>query len=155
MERALITECNNCNIIIHTNCLRKARFSCINSRLYCCSCSPNVKPIYNPFENFDNLRVSGATDDPDKHYESDITDVFEELGIIRNILNSCKPLRSISEFNKHIESLDISDCNFSSIFKNIDGNKTNFDSAEKYASLPLILLISIRLQDHLKIFYIL
>ncbi len=127
-----VTECKNCNILIHTNCFRRAGFSRINSRLYCSNCSINVKPIYNPFENLDGLRVSRESDDFDKHYESDITDIFDELGIIKNLLNSCKSLRSISEFNKHLESFDITDCNFSTIFRNIDGNKTNFDSFAVY-----------------------
>ncbi len=62
-----ITECNNCDILIHTNCFRKAGFQCINNRLYCCHCSLNVKHIYNPFENLDNLRVSRGNDNDDKH----------------------------------------------------------------------------------------
>ncbi len=123
-----ITEYNNCNILIHTNCLSKAGFSRINIRLYCCNCALTVKPIYNPFENLDGLRVSSESDDVDKHYENDISDVFDELRIMRNLLNSCQSIRSVSEFNRQIESFDITDCNFSTIFKNIDGNKTNFDS---------------------------
>ncbi len=122
-----ITECNNCNLLIHTNCFRKAGFSRINSRMYCCNCAPTVKPIYNPFENLDALKVSRESGDLDKHYENDITDVFDELKIMRNLLNTCRSLRSVSEFNKHIESFEITDGNFSTIFKNIDGNKTNFD----------------------------
>ncbi len=95
--------------------------------MYCCNCAPTVKPIYNPFENLDALKVSRESGDLDKHYENDITDVFDELKIMRNLLNTCRSLRSVSEFNKHIESFDITDCNLSTIFKNIDGNKTNFD----------------------------
>ena len=124
-----IAECHNCNILIHAKCFRKAGFNRINSHYFCCDCSPSIKRRYNPFENLDNLdRGFGQTDDSDKHYENDITNIFDELGTVRNLLNSCKSLRSASDFNNALEWLDVTDCNFSTLFKNIDGNKTNFDS---------------------------
>ncbi len=85
-----IAECNNsnCNIVIHTKCFKKAEFSHINGQLYCCNCSLHVKPIYNPFENLDGLKLSSESEDLDKHYENDITDVFDELSTMRNLLNS-------------------------------------------------------------------
>ncbi len=72
--------------------------------------------------------MSRESDNLDRHYENDVTEIFDELGIMKNLLNSCKSLRSVSEFNKQLEPFEINDCNFSSLFKNIDGNKTNFDS---------------------------
>jgi hypothetical protein len=121
-----VVECKLCNIPIHARCHKKAGFVLINNKFYCQNCSLDVEPIYNPFE--DIASISESNSDHDKHYENDITDVFDELETMRNLLNSCKSLGSASDLNRQLQLLDINDCNFSTMFKNIDGNKSNFDS---------------------------
>ena len=49
---------------------------------------------------------------------NDITDVFDELEVMCNLLNACKSLGSISDFNRQIRLLDIGDSNIST-FLNI------------------------------------
>ena len=119
-----MTECKMCNIAIHSKCCKKAEFVLINNKFYCQSCLPKVEPIYNPFED---LYSAGDSSNDSKHYENNITDVFDELEVMRTLLNTCKSLGSISEFNRQVQLLDIDDSNFSTLFKNIDGNRSNFD----------------------------
>jgi hypothetical protein len=66
--------------------------------------------------------------DNDKFYDEHPTNIIDDLNKIKNLLNSCKPLQSLSQFNDYVTDSNLNKNNFSSLFLNIDGNKTNFDN---------------------------
>ena len=123
-----ITECDECNCIIHTNCFKKAKFQTINNRSYCHNCKEKIERVYNPFESL--CRANSDNDYNDRHYNTEIGDSFEELSTISQLLNNCTRYKTISDFNKSllIENIALENKKFSVMFQNIDGNKTNFDN---------------------------
>ena len=80
----------------------------------------------------DGLKNSATTtsenEHSDRHYENDISTVFDELNCVSSILNSCKSIESISEFNRIAELQGTVNSTFSTVFQNLDGNKSNFDN---------------------------
>ena len=126
-----ITECAKCNLAEHTKCLKKSdKFKSINDKLYCENCCDSIPNIYNPFRNLNgtSLNDRDSNDNHDRHYENNLEDVFEELNEASNILEHCKSLKSTSELDRHAELNGVSCTNFSTLFQNIDGNRSNFDS---------------------------
>ena len=128
-----ISECQNhhCNSIIHTRCFKKSTFGLINNKIYCQNCCSNIDVIYNPFENLKAAKPSNDCIDDmhsDKFYEGDPLEIIDEFTTISNLLNNCKSLKTVPDLNRCITSDGITSSNFSTLFLNIDGNKSNFDS---------------------------
>ena len=123
-----VTECDKCNCIIHTNCFKKSKFQVINNRSYCNDCNKTIERIYNPFESLCRSRSQDSFSD--RPYNSEISDCFEELSAISQLLNKCMRHKTIYNFNSSLNNSDtsLSNKNFSVMFQNIDGNKTNFDN---------------------------
>ena len=122
-----ITECDQCNCIIHTNCFKKS-FKVINNKNYCNNCKDTIDRIYNPFESL--CRSYSESDYSDRPYNAEIGDCFEDLSAISQLLNNCMCYKTINDFNKSLsdENMPLTNKKFSILFQNIDGNKTNFDS---------------------------
>ena len=55
-------------------------------------------------------------------------EIFDDIFAASNILETCKSNKTILEFNRSFELKGANDLNFSTLFQNIDGNKSNFDS---------------------------
>ena len=119
-----ISECNSCNLVIHTKCFKKSNFNMINNKIYCFKCSEGVKILYNPFEKLYSLNDENVGD---KFYEENYSDIIGDIHAISNILNNCKSISTIEELNKLIKINKIKS-NFSTLFINIDGNCSNFDT---------------------------
>ena len=127
-----ITECGKCNLAIHTKCLKKfGKFKSINNKSYCENCFDSVPKIYNPFRNLNGSSLNNSNQNDgnnDRNYENNLEDVFEELNEASNILEYCKSLKSTSELDRHVELKGVYCTNFSTLFQNVDGNRSNFDS---------------------------
>ena len=125
-----ITECELCNCIIHTKCFKKSSYKKINGKNYCNVCKESIDVIYNPFESL--CRSYSENDHNDRHYNSEIGDCFEDLSKISDLLNSCTRYRTIGDLNNSISQNSYKNENFSIMFQNIDGNKSNFDAFAVY-----------------------
>ena len=122
-----ITECGKCTCIIHRSCFKKSLFQIINNRNYCKNCKDSIEHVYNPFEIL--CRSNSQSEYSDRPYNAEIGDCFEEISAISNLLNGCNRHKTIKEFNNSMqESTSLINKNFSLLFQNIDGNKTNFDN---------------------------
>ena len=99
----------------------------VNNKIYCFKCSESVKIIYNPFEQLYSLNDEV---DCDKFYEDDSSNIVSEIHTVSNILNNCKSINTINDLNECIKSnkIECTDKNFSTLFLNIDGNRSNFDA---------------------------
>ena len=119
-------ECCKCKKIIHAKCFKNSNINFINGELICITCSGNPSSIkYNPFSSFKNYFT---VESDDIHSSSfDPCDVFEDIEKMSNILKECK-LNSSSEFHNTLKEKNLNTNNFSSLFSNIDGNQSNFDS---------------------------
>ena len=125
-----ITECKKCGTAIHTKCVKKSNFELVNDKWYCETCCDTIDHIYNPFRNLNGPAIDKNPDsnESDKHYDCNIEDVFDDLTDASNILENCKLFKSISELNRNFELKGVTNKNFSTIFQNIDGNRSNFDN---------------------------
>ena len=126
-----INECKKCNTIIHTKCVKKSSFELVNDKWYCQNCSIDIVKIYNPFRNL-NGNSSGSdtidNSDSDRHYDVNIEDTLCDLADASSILENCRSLKSIAAVNRHFELKGVTSCSFSTIFQNVDGNRSNFDN---------------------------
>ena len=131
-----ITECMKCNIVIHTKCLKISNFELINEKWYCENCSETIAYIYNPFRNLSGPShgKEEETEYSDKHYDYNIEEVFNDLADASNILEYCKSLKSAGEFNRFCELKGVNNSNFSTLFQNVDGNRSNFDNFAAHIS---------------------
>ena len=114
-----ITECQNCNSVIHTKCYKKSNFNSIENLQYCQDCTLEIQPKYNPF----SFQRTSYNKDGDHHYDEDITETLDILNTASHILNSCTA-HTINDLSK---TLGPNKSDFSTMFLNIDGNKSNFD----------------------------
>ena len=125
-----ITECKKCGIAIHTKCVKKSAFKRVNESWYCVTCSDTIDPIYNPFRNLNGPNYNNQLDnnESDRFYDNNIEDILDDLTDASGILENCKSFKSISELDRHLELKGATNKNFSTIFQNIDGNRSNFDN---------------------------
>ena len=115
------TECSKCDTIIHTKCYKKMKFSFVNKSHYCSKCQATIPQMYNPFDELETYNTNNVDSDTDNFYDQSFTDSINTLHKASKILDNCK------EFNsEELRSTQFGD--FSSLFYNIDGNKTNFDT---------------------------
>ena len=124
-----ITECGKCRALIHTKCFKKSTFKMRNKISYCVKCLEDVIEIYNPF---DSIAIGEGTakvdEDSEKFYDFDLKNISQEFSTISNVLNNCKSVRDIASFNETTGPTENSkNHRFSTLFENIDGNKSNFD----------------------------
>ena len=114
------TECQTCTKIIHTKCFKKADFVNRNNKFLCRKCQGETPIVYNPFKTMNDEVIS----DSDRFYDQNITDYIEPLANASNVLDNCKNISAADV--KHL--LTTAEGDFTSIFYNIDGNKSNFDT---------------------------
>ena len=110
-----ICECNTnkCNCVIHTKCYKKSTFEKINNNFYCNDCKTEIITRYNPYKS--DVEV-------DDEENSDVTETLQKMS---NVLETCKSY-TVDDFNS-IRDHDFTE-NMSTLFLNIDGNRTNFDN---------------------------
>ena len=115
------TECSKCDKIVHTKCYKKMKFSLVNKSHYCSNCQTSIPQMYNPFDQLETCNPHNGNNDTDNHYDQSFTESISTLQKASKILDNCR------EFNTN-ELISTEFGNFSSLFYNIDGNKTNFDT---------------------------
>ena len=97
----------------------------VNGGNYCCKCAQSIDVRYDPFLCLDSRR---AMDDM-HFYDEELTETIDIVRTSSDILQNCLGLADITGFNHMIErNLEISNSHFSSMFFNLDGNKSNFDT---------------------------
>ena len=122
-----ITECLLCMIIIHTKCFKQSNIKLVNNNYYCSNCATHVDVRYDPFLNTycDNNTASDTT----HYYDEELTDTSEILRQSSDILQNCLGLDTITDLNTLLNSNpELTHSCFSSLFFNLDGNKSNFDT---------------------------
>ena len=119
-------ECCNCKKIIHAKCFRNSIINFINGELICITCSKNSPIKYNPFSSLQNNFAIKSNDIYSSSF--DPCDVFEDVEKMSKILSECTS-NSPSQFKNNLIEQNLNENNnFSSLFSNIDGNQSNFDS---------------------------
>ena len=115
--------CNKCDSIIHKKCKTRDNISTFRDKTYCSNCINNHDIIrYNPFYHAPHFANNDFLD-------SEPQDYIESIDTISSTLENCQTL-STPQFNhlmahsSHTKKGNI----FSSYFRNIDGNSTNFDN---------------------------
>ena len=116
-----ILECENCNIAIHTKCFKKGGFTNTDNLWVCSKCSDNVLPRYNPF-------ALVQVQESDKFYENDCESTDKTLQSLISTLNECKPYDSTTLTDAAAQINDETNTLLSTLFLNLDGNFTNFDT---------------------------
>ena len=121
-----ISECSLCNAVIHTNCFKKSTFKFENNNSYCHNCYFfKYVPRYNPFKNSIN-ELSKSNDESKSHnLNEDPIDVIDTIQTMSNVLENCRSFNNFEDFSKSNLLTDKS--TMSTMFLNIDGNKSNFD----------------------------
>ena len=112
-----IMECVKCSSIIHSKCFKRSKF--FNAKI-CSDCDPCDLPLYNPFSE-----LSDITDSDDPHtYGPGLSDAAHTIQAAANILSGCKACSTaecVDLLQKHGKN------KLSSVFFNLDGNRSNFD----------------------------
>ena len=115
--------CENCNKIIHKNCYKKSKFSTHNSKQMCQACISTVLKRYNPFDEC--CKMQSNTDNDSDHFYN--RELHNEISILHDANSTLKKCNNyLSKSVKTLEPELLGD--FSTLFYNIDGNKSNFDS---------------------------
>ena len=131
-----ITECFKCNVAIHTKCYKKSAFGIVNESTYCNTCAVAIKTVYNPFKTFINTESTECN--VDKFYGVELSDIIDDVTKISNVLDRCKSYIDLVELDESIKT-NIAQSNntrsnsgssnkFSTMFLNIDGNGSNYDT---------------------------
>ena len=113
-----ITECGKCETAIHTRCFKKSNFGYANNIFYCKTCLIDVETRYNPFYHDTNSNF----------YDGELCDIIESMQSTSSLLENCKQYTVDNMNNLLSENFPIPNNLFSSLFLNIDGNYSNFDS---------------------------
>ena len=118
-----LLECENCNIAIHTKCFELAKFSCKNGLWMCLECTNTIDDRYCPFpsskfDDFDKFYENGNHENPIINKFSSVLETCHRY-TRQNFSESVKQINKTIEKDQSIQS---------SLFYNIDGNNTNFDS---------------------------
>ena len=112
--------CRHCNCMIHKKCRTNLNIINFRDETYCQKCCDDQDIVrYNPFYQPPHFENNDLLDD-------EPIDYIHSIGIISNILETCKTF-NISQLNSSILS-SIQKNFLSTLFLNIDGNATNFDS---------------------------
>ena len=116
--------CNICNKMFHKKCANNERhYKIVNENFYCPSCSNSCSIKYNPFKRL------LESDYSDKFYDNEPPEVAEHLESMSEILEKCRcytrhEFSDMLTLNLDHDRSEI----FSTLFFNLDGNKTNFDT---------------------------
>ena len=118
--------CTICNKMFHKKCSNKERqHKIVNENFFCPTCSNSSTIKYNPFKKLFDSEYS------DKFYDNEPPEVTQHLETMSEVLEKCH-CYTRHEFSEMLGSDRVTDGiksgTFSSLFFNIDGNKTNFDS---------------------------
>lgn len=115
-----IVSCEACNSIVHAKCASKTfEYDHLTDRWLCYECAKNRINRYNPF---DTLTY-------DKHDPNNL-DYVEDIIEISNILKNCQSYDH-KHFNTAMKILNLDkpkNSAISTLFNNIDGNASNFDT---------------------------
>ena len=112
--------CQKCSIILHKKCKTTENIIIFRDQTFCAACIEHHDIIhYNPFHQAPHFATNDFLDD-------EPIDYVESIDTISNILENCKTY-SIKELNSGILPRNQKDM-LSTLFFNIDGNSTNFDS---------------------------
>lgn len=147
-----ILECEKCFKVIHTKCHKSSGFASANNRWLCHNCLGSDLPRYNPFNYINDAFHS------DKFHENDNEAIDETLQCVMSILETCLPY-DIEKLNNAAEQLkNIDTSPMSTMFLNIDGNASNFDTfltelKRLKHSFPIIGLAETNVDEPLKDLY--
>ena len=109
-----IVTCENCNEIVHAQCSKSSfEFDHLKNCWQCQTCISETESRYNPF-----ARLSFDKYDPVHIEEAD------DISEISKILMDCRYFNT----NEFKEAIKANPRTISTLFSNIDGNATNFDS---------------------------
>ena len=112
--------CHRCNCIIHKKCRTTLNIINFRDETYCQKCCDDQDVVrYNPFYQPPHFANNDFLD-------NEPIDYIGSIGTISNILETCKTF-TISQLNSIIPSSTHKNL-LSTLFVNIDGNSTNFDS---------------------------
>ena len=119
-----IIICEICDVIFHKNCADTKKFKPFREKMYCYTCILKHDVFrYNPF--FDIVNDNDA-ENLTNEYDNN-SDVIETSQKISEILENCKKYNK-DEFHNMLNDIKFDSGNhFSTLFQNIDGNKSNFD----------------------------
>ena len=147
-----IVECERCLKAIHTKCHKLAKFTSINNQWLCHDCSDSISPRYNPFAYINEGFHS------DKFHENDNEAIDETLQCVMSVLESCQPY-DIGTLNNATDQFKNADAPpMSTMFLNIDGNASNFNTflvelKRLKHSFPVIGLAETNVDEPLKDLY--
>ena len=112
-----IMTCDNCKIVVHAKCAKSLfEFNNISNSWHCWQCL-SKPPRYNPFSRLSH----------DKHDPNSLEDISDLLEISKILENCCNyDVKSFNKLSKQLHSK--SNRIFSSLFNNIDGCASNFDT---------------------------
>ena len=116
--------CTICNKMFHKKCSNKERqHKIVNENFFCPTCSNSSTIKYNPFKKLFDSEYS------DKFYDNEPPEVTQHLETMSEVLEKCH-CYTRHEFSEMLDNNLVADKSgiFSSLFFNIDGNRTNFDS---------------------------
>ena len=119
----VIFICSACDTVFHAKCAKMdhKHISNKNRSDICSKCIPNISPMYNPFKDLlDNL-------DSDKLFDGESPELIESISIKAKILESCKKYQIKSLADTIVHHKINKNSNFSTLFQNISGNKSNFN----------------------------
>ena len=121
-----IEECSLCNAVIHTRCFKKSDFTFENDSSYYYNCHVfKYKPRYNPYKAY--ISKFSVPCNEENSYNEELIDFIDTIQIISNTLENCLTFESMEEASTSTTFSNINKDKFSTMFLNIDGNKSNFD----------------------------
>jgi len=114
-------ECQKCPKLIHKNCFKKSNFVQGGTGHVCVNCSIIYPVKYNPFTELSSKLYE--KDSEGKFYSDDFMESFDCIGQASKILDKCMNYKF-----KAIHEQVPKETDFGTLFYNIDGNLSNFDS---------------------------
>ncbi len=125
------TECQVCSKIIHQNCFKKSNFTVINLKSTCPNCILLVPERYTPFKDLgEQNEVASGNEHDDKSYNENFLEMFDCINKASSVLESFSQYTLSS-----VHMLTSDEIDFTTLFYNIDGNKSNFDTFAAEISL--------------------
>ena len=116
-------ECHKCQCIIHKNCFKNSNFRLIDSNFLCKSCCECKNLVYNPFKDLCYSNEVSKDNENDKFYSEDWSEAMGSLQTASSILEKCCYYKF-----KSVQQHTPKNSDFKTLFYNIDGNRSNFDT---------------------------
>ena len=114
-------ECQECPKLVHKNCYKNSNFVQGSIGHVCVNCSINNPIKYNPFTELSSKLHE--KDSEGKFYSDDFLESFDCISQASKILDNCMNYKFKAIHEQVPEETD-----FGTLFYNIDGNLSNFDS---------------------------